>query len=92
MQVRKEEESKAEAAAKQQAADAELSTSYRGTIRYKHAQSMPRTSHTAFSAAPLLQCLHAGCLLQAAKCDYSSKYRILGCVTIQCMVQACWAF
>jgi hypothetical protein len=46
-QVRKEEESKAEAAAKQQAAHAELSTSYRGTIRYKHAQSMPCTSHTA---------------------------------------------
>jgi hypothetical protein len=54
MQVRKEEESKAEAAAKQQAADAELSTSYRGTIRYKHAQSMPHTSRTALSAAPLL--------------------------------------
>lgn len=38
-QVRKEEAGKSSSVPQQQAADAEVSTSYRGTIRYKHAQS-----------------------------------------------------
>ena len=68
-QVRAEEAAKSSSVPQQQAADAEVPTSYRGTIRYKHAQSESEPNLNRWS---LLSCSNTPCRYKPLQAEDTS--------------------